>query len=307
MAKFCVNCGKSLKDEARFCGGCGAPCGDSAPQSAPAPQPPSPASSQTPSVGAPPPPGSSRVESPPPPPGSFGSSTAPPPPGPTVGQNPPPPPGSSGIPNQGFYQQPQASQIGNLTASGRVWAEKLGASAGSQSNLVKRIIRATCLDPETHREVAYNNNLNTEAGIAMAIGIVGMSVGEGLWSVIAGNLNLKWVLAMFALRAASVAALVYAISFLSQTIAGRKADPLTVFRLLAYPMALGVVAVVPVVGQILLLWLLASCTVSLKEITNQDLGKAIILIVVGAIAASIVSAALSPVIYKAVVGTGGYY
>lgn len=304
MAKFCVNCGKSLKDEARFCGGCGTPCGD-APQAASPPE--SPSLRATGPAGYPPPPGSVGVQSPPPP-GPSASQAPPPPPGSASAQSPPPPPpGASPNPPESFYQQTQTGQVGNLTASGRLWAEKLGASAGSQSSLVKRIIRATCLDPETHREVAYNNGLNTEAGIAMAIGLVGMSVGEGLWSLIGGNLNLKWVLAMLALRAASVAALVYAIAFLSQPIAGRKSDPLVVFRLLAYPMALGIVGVVPVVGQILLLWLLASCTVALKEITNQDLGKAIILIIAGGIAGSIVSGALSPVIYKTVVGTGGLF
>jgi len=194
-----------------------------------------------------------------------------------------------------------------LTASGRKWAETLGASAGSQSNLVKRIIRASCLDPETHREVACNNSLNTEAGIALAIGVAGMAVGEGLWTLLGGTLKLKWVLAMLLLRAASIAVFIYAVSFLSQPIAGRKSEPMVVFRLLAYPLALGIVGIVPVVGQLLLLWLLVSTTVAVKKLTNQDLAKAIILVVVSGIGAAIASTALTPVMFKMLVGTGGLY
>ncbi len=188
-----------------------------------------------------------------------------------------------------------------------MWADKLGASAGSQSNLVKRIIRATCLDPETHREVANNNGLNNEAGIALAIGLAGTAIGNVIWLPYVGGFNVKLILVQLLMSACSMAAFIFAVSLLSQSIAGRKAEPLVVFRLVAYCAALGVVTIVPVVGPLLTLWLLASTTVALKEIANQDLGKAIILVVIGAVGAVVVNMVISPVIVRSMMGTGGFF
>ena len=140
----------------------------------------------------------------------------------------------------------------------------------------------------------------------MAIGLAGSAIGYVFWLPYVGGFNIKLILILALLCAASMAGAIMAISLLSQSIVGRKIEPMVFFRLIAYCSAVGVVMVVPVVGPFLTLWLLASTTVALKEVTSQDIGKSVILVIIGAVGGGVAYKIFERIIYTVMTSTGGY-
>ncbi|MCW5942261.1 MAG: zinc-ribbon domain-containing protein [Fimbriimonadaceae bacterium] len=277
MAQFCRQCGAALKEGARFCNSCGAAASSAGPLPTASPG----------VANIPPPPGVPRV---------AGGPSAAPFAAPVIAPS-----------AYGAYA-PTDAPPGSIVARGREFAAAAARSVpttGPLGKVLQRAIRATFLDPDAYHEVAANPTLNGEAALLAVVALVSVAVGPALLSAL-GGLNLTWLLSLVLVQAVALAAFVAAVGAASNSIVGTKLDYGVVFRTTAYAQAVGVLGLVPVVGQLMGLWRLATMTIALKTIGRCETGKAITLLIVGGIGGAVASAVVTPIVWNLVGGTGGF-
>lgn len=280
MAQFCRQCGSALNEGAKFCNACGA---STAAATGVAPAPPAPA------VGnLPPPPGAPRIA----PAGPTAAPSAP-----VVGAAPYAPYG------------PTDAAPGSIVARGRDFAAAAAKSVPPNTafgQIVQRAIRVTFLDPDAYHELAAKPSLNGEAALVAVASLASVAVGPSLFASLTGGASFSWILPLLAIQVVSMIGYVVCAAAASASVIGTKLDYGVVFRTSAYAQAVGILGIVPAVGSLLALWRVVTMTTALRVVGRCDVGKAIVLLIVGGIGGAVASMVLSPVISGMLGGPGGF-
>ena len=283
MRKFCSECGSELTGGGKFCGNCGAtiPTANSTPRepghsSAAAIPQGAVAVASAPSIRRSyldPPPGHQATSSP-----QFAAATAP------------------SAPIAGLWKlqidlQPRADRACEI-------ASKWAPPGSTFANPVRRMVRAAFLDANTFQETTSDSNATTEAGVCALIPLVAVAVGPAILGMLVGQVALNWLFIQVAFQAVSLAGFVAGAAYSASFIIGRKVDPLSLFRPIAYAQSAGVLGFIPIIGSILSLWRIVTTLAAIKDSVGCDTGKAIALLIVGAISGSIATAIIYPVLIK---------
>lgn len=167
----------------------------------------------------------------------------------------------------------------------------------AQGNVFALMIRAAMLDGRVARAAAADESGNGKALIALllaqaaplAVSLLLMSGSFG-----AAGLIMTLVPMVMGLGASFLA--LAAMAGTSKSIVGRKLTLGQLFRGLSYAQSPGLLAIIPVIGQLAGLWRLPTTLVALRDMAATTLGKAFGLLLVGALASMLVMMMLLPMV-----------
>ncbi|MCX7934403.1 MAG: zinc-ribbon domain-containing protein [Planctomycetota bacterium] len=253
-------CGAALREGALFCTQCGKPVSKAA--NAPSPTP----------LSAPPP---RTFPQPPPAPGMV-----PPPPlpaaagvGPTASNLPPP-----AAPWD--FQTKLKPTADSLVQS----LQGIFPANTSAGKIAERMVRGALADPQVYRQAAEDETQNQEAMIAIAVAAL---ASAALPCLILGGFSPFRMLALAIAQAASFAASIGIIHFLSPQILGCRLTFYQTLRSLAYAIAPLILSFVPLIGQIVGLWCIVTVVCALRAVSGCDAVKAAIALIFGGIGGAI--------------------
>ncbi len=164
--------------------------------------------------------------------------------------------------------------------------------------MLEMMVRGAFLDPRAYRQAALDANGNAAA--AGALGLTFLSAVLGGYLIrfsLPGFSSIGFLAASVLLQVLSLAVAIVIMAVLSQPVLGRKLEFGHIFRALAYAQSPGVFSVVPVLGQLINLWRLPTSVAALREISAAETVKAVILLILGAVASSIVALVLAPLLF----------
>lgn len=220
-----------------------------------------------------------------------------------------------GAPNES-YVPPGTSQLGvNLNVNlgtaepwgfeapvrdfGNRLAGSMGlAHAGSSPGFLELLVRGAFLDGDAYRAAAADTNGTKPALLALAIpeiaGLIGGLLAGSRYSLFEFSYTRLVLLAImgFVVLIGAVAVM----AALSAPVLHRKLSFGEMLRGLAYAQSPGALAVIPVLGTILSFWRLVTSLVAIRELSGANVVKSAILLVIGVVAASLISGALSPLL-----------
>lgn len=182
----------------------------------------------------------------------------------------------------------------------------LGRSLPSTSGFggaVHRMLRAALLDANVYRETSGNPSRTAEAAGVAGVSLLCIATGPAIFTLIS-SLNVAFILTLLGVQALFLAAFVAGAALLSPTIASKKVDPLGLFRPIAYAQSVGILAIVPVVGPFIAMWRLVTMTAAIKDATDVETGKAVMLLVAGFVCGLLAVKVLGPILFGSVGGWG---
>ena len=225
---------------------------------------------------------------------------------------PPPPPGAGAVPPvqpvppPSYPPPPGATQDGpsapfgfeaGICAKGREFAKSMGLT---QPGLLEKMVRGAFLDTEVYRAAAADANDTPNAIIALIIPAVAGMLGTMF--VLSHLFFARAVTFQVVSAAVGVATLLVALAVMSaasQAVVGRKVGFGELLRGLAYAQSPGVAAIIPVIGWIVALWRIMTSLVAMREITGGNMGKAVMLLLVGIGTSIVMGLILSPILIGA--------
>ena len=186
-----------------------------------------------------------------------------------------------------------------VIAYGDKAAVSLGLSKpGAPMGMLEMMVRGAFLDPRVYRQAALDQNGNGAAATALGLTFLSAILGGYLISFsLPGFSSIGFIAASVVLQVLSLTAAIGVMAALSQSIIGRKLEFWHLFRSLAYAQSPGVLSIVPVLGQLLNLWRLPTSVAAVREVSGAETGKSVILLIVGAVASTVVALVLSPLLF----------
>lgn len=336
MEFCCGKCGAALGQNARFCRSCGQPVVIATPAFAGvaisaqpiAPAPGNPVASATGGPRLPPPPPSV------PPPATLlavGFQAAGPSPPPVVPPpwtppapariptfpSPPPlaagPPPAARRPRTGSPTAPGGAGSSVLPAAPEPWQFqrttaatadsvvgsllKPGTARGTVSRIFERMVRGCLLDQQSARAAAEDGSGTSEAWIALAVVFLVGTLGPYLIFFTLPSLSqLVMIAVLVGIQLLSFAAGVALMSSLLPSIAGVRLTFAQVFRPLAYAQSVGILGIITALAAVFGLWRIVTSIAAIRAVAGCDTGKAVIVLLIGAIGSFAVSMILSPIL-----------
>jgi hypothetical protein len=277
---FCGMCGAAVGPSARFCRSCGQPVAGASP---------------TPSVPPPPPP--ARVPSfpSPPPLATRPPRTVRPSPaaatGPAQRRS-----GASGLPPapEPWEFQKKTTAMADSVLSSFV---KPGAAKGKAGRIFERMVRGCLLDQESARAAAEDKTGSTDAwivlGLVFGIGTLGPYL---VFFTLPSISQLLMIAVMIGIQMVSFAAGVALISSLMPSMTGVRLNFGQVFRALSYAQSVGILGIITVLAAVFGIWRIVTSIAAVRAVAGCDTGKAVVILLVGAIGSFAVSMVLSPIL-----------
>lgn len=164
------------------------------------------------------------------------------------------------------------------------------------------MIRAAMLDGNVARAAAADENGNGKALTALLLAMVAPALAGLLFmgGVFRGAMiGVYGLTLLFSVGGALLSLVV--MSAVSQSIVGRKLTVGQMFRGLAYAQSPSVLAIIPipVLAQLVGLWRIPTTLVALRDMADTTLGKAFLLLLVGALVVIVMSIMLLPLVIGA--------
>ena len=223
----------------------------------------------------------------------------------SAANSPPPPPSSGATANPSFTTMVGATESVALPPTSNPWkfreqtgawgdaaAEKLRGAVGSNPSLagaINRIIRGSFMHREVYRGAAANPQLNAEAlCVAGAIIVAGF---VGLWFTGFGLFYSSSTIGMFirlaVIRIVSWAAAVFAIQYAAKSLHQVNLPAAAWFRARVYAQAPSLLMIVPAIGMVSGIWAAICSVAAIHDLEGRDTVSAIIVAVIGGVAASL--------------------
>ncbi|MCX6622628.1 MAG: hypothetical protein NTY38_16475, partial [Acidobacteria bacterium] len=211
---------------------------------------------------------------------------------------PPPQFAAAPMPQYGGVQ-PWPFQV-SVAAQGDSLAKSMGlAKPGQPQGLLEMMFRAAFLDWNVYRRAVADTGGGQDAWKALAIPSAAAALGGYLTTLsLPGFSGLFLSIGMVAVQLVGFAAAVGIMSALSQSVLQRKVEFGQLFRPMAYAQSVGVLGFLPVIGQLVGLWRIPTSLVAIREAAQCDGGKAAVLLIIGAVGATVATLVLAPVIYS---------
>ena len=162
--------------------------------------------------------------------------------------------------------------------------------------VIERVLQAVCCHPTIYRRAAETPGWMHEACWLVGAVIVGTTLWYLTYLFSAYGPGLFFLLKTIVLRAAAWVSLVFAIQLAAKSLHQVDLPFEALFRALAYASAASVLATIPFIGPIFGLWGLACSVAAIMDTAGVDLAKAIVLLVIGAVAAAILAVVLGAVL-----------
>lgn len=150
--------------------------------------------------------------------------------------------------------------------------------------IAERMVRGALADPQVYRQAAEDETQNQEAMIAIAVAVV---ASAALPCLIFGGFSPFRMLALAIAQAASFAASIGIIHLLAPQILGCQLSFHQTMRSLAYAVAPLILAIVPLIGQIVGIWCIVTTISALRAVSGCDAIKAAIALLLGGIGGAI--------------------
>jgi hypothetical protein len=188
-----------------------------------------------------------------------------------------------------------------VAAYGDNLARSMGlARQDGQMSWLEMMVRGAFLDARVYRQAALGVNGNGGAILALAVPFIASAIGSSLLSLrfaaFLGHFALYTMIISAVIGFGSMVVALVVMSALSQSIVGWKLSLGQIFRALAYAQSPGVGGIIPFVGWLIGLWRIPTSLVAIREISGADGGKAAVLLVIGGVAAVVLTLVLSPLL-----------
>lgn len=174
---------------------------------------------------------------------------------------------------------------------------KPGAAKGKAGRVFERMVRACLLDQESARTAAEDASGTSEAwialGLASAVGVLGPYLVFLSLPTLSQLLMIAVLIGIQLLSFAAGAALV---SSLLPSIVGVRLNFGQVFRALAYAQSVGILGIITALAAVFGLWRIVTSVAAIRAITACDTGKAVVILLIGALGSLAVSLVLSPIL-----------
>jgi hypothetical protein len=206
-------------------------------------------------------------------------------------------PGEGGLPPS---PQPWDFQV-TVAGYGENIARSMGvAKPGGPMGFLEMFVRGAFMDGRVYRQAALDTNGNGGAIFAILIPYIAAAIGSSLiglgFSRFFGMYAVYTMTVSLVIGVFSMVVALYVMSMLSQSITGWKLGFGQIFRALAYAQSPGVMGIIPFIGWLFGLWRIPTSLAAIREISGGDTGKAAILLVIGGVAAVLLTLVLSPLL-----------
>lgn len=174
---------------------------------------------------------------------------------------------------------------------------KPGAARGKVSRVFERMVRGCLLDQQSARAAAEDESGTSEAWIALvvvfAVGVLGPYL---VFFTLPSLSQLLMIAVTLGIQVVSFAAGTALMSSILPSVAGVRLTFGQVFRALAYAQSVGALGIITALATVFGLWRIITSVAAIRAITGCDTGKAVVVLLIGAIGSFAVSMVLSPIL-----------
>ncbi|MFB3905603.1 MAG: hypothetical protein ACE15E_19320 [Acidobacteriota bacterium] len=179
---------------------------------------------------------------------------------------------------------------------------KPGAAKGTVARVFERMVRGCLLDQESARAAAGDQSGTSEAWIVLAVIFAAGVLGPYLvFFTVPGLSQLLMLVVMVGIQLLAFAAGAALVSSVLPSMAGVRLSFGQVFRSLAYAQSAGILGIITALAAVFGLWRIVASVAAVRAISGCDTGKAVVVLLIGALGSVGVSMVLSPILMAFIV------